>query len=122
MRILIQATRAVFVELLGVILVLWLLFGSVTWTLKSAGAQSETGRTGNLLAIFTSSVNVHLLRRPENAVSQNDEVAKRLDYYSRVYRRTATGYLRQVTENLTSDLSNRERPQEHAVREHENTL
>ena len=50
MRILIQAIRAVFIELLGVVLVLWLLFGSVTWTLESAGVRSDPGMAPNLLA------------------------------------------------------------------------
>jgi hypothetical protein len=35
MRLLAQAVRAVFVELIGVVAVLWLLFGAATWTVDS---------------------------------------------------------------------------------------
>ena len=106
MGILIQAMRAVFIEMLGVILVLWLLFGGVTWTLESAGGRRSTGPVRALLATVTRT---HLTNRPQNSPGATEEVSKRLDHYSRAYGRAATGYLKQVTQNLTSDLSQRER-------------
>ena len=109
MGILIQAMRAVFIEMLGVILVLWLLFGSVTWTLESTGVRYNDGSASDLMATLTSSVRTHLTGRPEARQVKNAEVSERLDHYSRAYGRAATGYLKQITENLTNDLSQRDR-------------
>ena len=96
-----HAVRAVVVELLGVLLVLWLLFGTASWTLECAGVSQET--TSGLLASFRNPI-VGPSKSDAGQESVSEDVAQRLDHYSRMYRRAATSYFRRLGDEFSTDV------------------
>ncbi len=101
MRMIGKAMRAVVVEAMGVILVLWLLFGAATWTLNSYASSTVTRRPLIDQSSFHSvreklrSLQTTALfdRRHDHAP---EEVARRLDHYSNLYGTVALDHLKRV--------------------------
>lgn len=89
MRVLSQAIRAVVIEMLGVVLVLWLLFGTAAWTVSSYSSAPSVTPTSNTLVI-EGMLNDMLSWTELPAKSKDsEEVARVLDHYSAAYRELA---------------------------------
>lgn len=96
MKLMVQATQAVAVELLGVLLVVWMLFGFASWGLQSATGQgtSWNRQLADALSSRTSlgnhSAAPHRISARSADKAEEDEriryVAQRLDHYGRVLK------------------------------------
>ena len=98
MRILWQALRATTIESLGILLVVWLLFGAPTWAFQWAVDPS----VGNVaVSTWFGSLQESIARTLASTDADEDRIRyadEKLDFYSQVYRHAATGYVQRVTE------------------------
>lgn len=96
MRLLGTAFRAVLVELVGVVLVLWALFGTATWTIESFGRPTSGRATAPARNDPPVRAEYTLVAAQTAPTVDSAEVARRLDHYSAAYRRAAQDYLSQL--------------------------
>ena len=106
MRIIGQAIRAVVIEMMGVVLVVWLLFGAAAWTVESyvpspatiespAQALAQSPPLQRLLAKINS-VRLGWLEDNQEPTHRSGEVARLLDHYSNVYGSATVDHLKRV--------------------------
>ena len=108
MRLIWAAIRAVTVEMIGVIVVVWFLFGAAGWTLESAGAR-PTDEAKQLWDSFADTT-VQAVQVPEDEQQRAIYVEGRLEHYSQLYRDAAQRHLRRVGEDFDIELPKTQRP------------
>ncbi len=90
MRMIWQAIRAVTVEVMGVGVVIFLLFGAAGWTVESAGVEprQQVDRAWKWLQETTDHLTATV--KPNMTADQRQRfAAERLDYYGHLYGKAA---------------------------------
>lgn len=106
MKMLGQAMRAVLVETAGVVLVLWLIFGTAIWTFERQGSGSRLAPTwADTLALGGLLEKLSGADRQDSRVDRAgglgaDGVARRLDHYRDRYSQAASQILNQLADDL----------------------
>ena len=106
MKTILRALQAVIIETIGVVIVLWALFGSAAWTLDSAGVEGagESMRLTRLLDPWKGRI-TRMLAVQETPSPAPIDVEQRLDHYSQLYGEAAANYIKQVASNLATSES-----------------
>lgn len=96
MRLLFQATRAVTVELIGVLAFVWLLFSATTWTMSATGTAPESPwrEWGPALRQHVASV-----VSPPTA-EQQQYTQDTLDRYGERYKKGTALHIRQLASEV----------------------
>ena len=107
MRMIWGAVRAVSVEMLGVVFVVWTLFGAAGWSLESAGTRPvQTPGTMQAAAPvwqWMSSLPDTIAAAAPSPGPQHDRsdfTANRLDHYGTVYSHAAKQYVERLGDEL----------------------
>lgn len=101
MRMIWQAVRAVTIEVMGVGVVIFMLFGAAGWTVESAGVQpkQEVERAWQWVQDTTDDVAASI--KPKLTDDERQRFAEdRLDYYSQLYGEAANSYASQTAERF----------------------
>jgi hypothetical protein len=85
-KLFLEAVQAVTVELLGVVLVVWSLFGFASWGLKSAAGSEPTWNrsVAGSVESWTSSFSRSAGLAPPSAEVRSEYVAQRLERYGQL--------------------------------------
>lgn len=104
MRLIWKAIRAVTVETIGVVAVVWILFAAAGWTMQSAGVEprQEAGRAWNWFGEVAGDIGASV--KPTLDGDEREQyVEQRLAHYSRAYKQAAGHYVRSAVGDLASE-------------------
>ncbi len=98
MKRLFQGIQAVTVELLGVLLVVWMLFGFTAMGLHSASGQPPTLGTNfsQSLIAWKAQLSTRLFRKSPPNAERQQFVANRLGHFSQTYSLAARNHIDQL--------------------------
>ena len=87
MKLALQALQAVTVEFLGVLLVVWMLFGFASWGLSSAtGRKPQWNQTvANVLVTWKNCLAEAMPQASADNPERSAYVAQRLDHYGQLF-------------------------------------
>ena len=103
MKVLWQAIRAATIETLGVALVVVVLFGVPTWSLRGTGPDvpgSDVVR--GWLQSMRDGVQAGISALQPTGTARRHYVEERLDFYSQTYRQASTDYAKHVVHDAIS--------------------
>lgn len=98
MKLVVQAVQAVTMELIGVLLVIWMLFGFASWGLQSAAetTSNRDRKVSEVLGIWTARWTETVSSPRPRESERTAYVAERLDHYGQLFS--------MASKNLVSDL------------------